>query len=99
MRDQSALRFNHVMNGDDWKSHAVGLTRTGVGGRRAGGSVATSQDIRADDEVARSIEESARPDEWIPPRYLCIIRVFGMVRMRISGERMGNQNGIITSSV
>src|SRR5437660_11079688 len=99
MLDQLALRMHHIADRDNRKAHSVSAPCTWVERRWAGRAVTTAQDVRADHKVARRINRTAWPDQWIPPRYFHVIRLLGIMCMRIPRAGVRDQNGVIAFGI
>ena len=97
MLDQPPLGFDDIADRDDGKIGAVAAAGFGIDAVRPGAAAASAQAVRADDEVAVGVDALARPDQNIPPAG--IVRVVVPGDVRIAGERMADQHGVVAPCV
>ena len=64
---EGRLRADPVADRDHGKARCIRLTVVGMRRRRAGGALASTEHIRAHDEVLVGVEHSPRPDQPAPP--------------------------------
>lgn len=76
---QQQVRPRHVADGYRREGAVIGLSRGGVGARGSRGAVARADDVRADREPARRVEELARFDRVRPP-----VGYLGVGRQRVA---------------
>src|SRR5579863_3420659 len=99
MLDKPALGIYHIADSHKRKTHPIRPPALRINRRWAAAAVAAAQDVRADHEVARGVEEAPWADQGIPPCHPGIIRAFSIMSVRASGKRVGDQHSIIRCRV
>src|SRR5262249_40715080 len=93
MIEQHRLSTNHVADGDDWKFEAPGLAGLRICGGRPGAPHAAADHVRADDEIALTVNRPAGPDHGLPPARLLSYRM-DVGDMLVAGQGMTDQHRI-----
>ena len=96
--DKEFLGVHHVPDRDDRELRPPGFPGSRVGGCRAGRTLASADDIRADHKVPVGIQRLAGTDDGIPPAGL-IITIMEPGNMGITGEGVADKNGIALLAV
>ena len=97
--EEEFLGAHHVADGDEGKQNAVRAAGFGVGRGRAGGPLATAEDVGADDEEAAGVDGFAGADEVVPPAGFFVGRGVPTGAVVIAAESMANEDGVVAGGV
>ncbi|MNL61067.1 hypothetical protein D3C87_1849410 [compost metagenome] len=58
-----------------------------------------AEGVDGDDEVALGVDGLARPDHRVPPADLLVARVIAARRVRVAGEEVADEHGVVARRV
>ena len=87
MIEETELRSDHVKDRDNGKACRPWLTRSWIYGRWTCRSIASSKDVRTNDEELVRVESAAWANEALPP-------AFRLIQLSRSSVRRGRQAGM-----
>jgi len=98
MIDETLLRAHHVRDGDDREFEAPGPVGPGIDLHGPARAHAAPEDVRADEEIAPSVQHLARSRERRPPSGLA---GDGMLlgHVLVAGKRVADQDGVAALGV
>ena len=99
MVEQQFLRAHHVENRDEGEIDAVSATRDGIERRGTGGSLASAQDIRADDKKAAGVDGLAGTNEVVPPAWFSIRGGVPASAVVIAAQRVENDDRVVARGI
>src|SRR6185312_5157440 len=94
MIHQHFLKTYHVTDRDDGKVHRIRAARFRIDRGRAGGPPASAENVRAEYKIFVRIERLAWTNHVVPPAGLSGVLADSR-GMRIAGERMDDEDGVV----
>jgi hypothetical protein len=97
--DQQPLRPHEVLHRDQRERLPPGTPGRRVDAARPGAASAAAERVGADDEILVCIERATGADHRLPPTGLGVGGIVSSGSVRVAGERMDQQDGVIPRSI
>ena len=97
--EPAVLGAHHVGDGYRRKRNAVGAAGGGTERGRAGGALATTEDVGAEDKPEVGIDGFARADEVVPPTGLTVVEAVEAGAVVVAAEGVADEDGVVAGGV